>query len=334
MIDKERARLGWGFWVLWTAGQTMAGVVSCWLGAKVPGIGFLLGPAALLIFGVVAGIVQGFALRRQGPPVWRWILISSLAGVVAAGVSFFTMLMGVIATQSSVGLLAGWACAWVVYGAVVGVLLRSIARGRPVMVASTAGWAAAGILGAVVAWATDLFLVTMPQNTLMPFPRVSLTTSVEKLILVGAVYGAVGGAVTGAALVWWLRQPALPREKVARRAEDTRRVAVVGLISGVIAAVLCSYLTPLLLFALEGSLSDLSDLVGFLGAVLADSCLCLPVFGVLSISVCMGGGWAGLAIGRARGKPNLSPWIWVGAAVGGVASYVAGSLLIYAVLGL
>ncbi len=331
-MDEERARLGWGFWVLWTAGQTVAGAVSCWLCAKVPGIGFLLGYAALLTFGVLAGIVQGVALRQQGPPVWRWILISSLAGLVAAGVSLFTMIMGAIATQSSVGLQAGWACAWVVYGAVVGILLRSITPGRPAMVASTAGWATAGIVSGVVGWATDLFLVT--RNTFVPFPSISLNASVEELILVGAVYGAVGGAVTGAALVLLLRQPALPREKVARKAEDTRRVAVAGITSGVIAAVLCSYLTPLLLFALAGFLSDLSDLVDFLGAAQADSFLCLPVFGVLSISVCMGGGWAGLAIARARGKPNLHRWIWVGAVVGGVASYVAGSLLIYAVLGL
>jgi len=288
----------------------------------------------MLIFGVLAGIVQGIALRRFNPRIWRWILTSSLAGVVAAGVSFVMMLIGVLATQTAAGLLAGWACAWVVYGAVVGVVLRPITPGRPVMVASIAGWAAAGILGGVVAWATDLFLVTMPRNTLMPFPSVSLTASVGELILVGAVYGVVGGAVTGAALVWWLRQPALSREKVARKAEDTRRVAVAGVISGVIAAVLCSYLTPLLFFALAGSLSDPSRLADLLGAVLADSFLCLPVFGVLFISVCMGSGWAGLAIGRARGKPNLSPWIWVGAAVGGVASYVVGSLLVYAVLGL
>ena len=105
--DAERARLGWGFCALWVAGLAVAGALSCGLGAKVPWIGSMLAPVAMPVFGILAGIVQGFALRGLDPTIWRWILASSLAGILAGCVSFFAMVMGVVVIVSPVGLLAG-----------------------------------------------------------------------------------------------------------------------------------------------------------------------------------------------------------------------------------
>ena len=328
--EAEPPHLGWGFLAFWVLAHSAAGAVSCRLGAEVPWIGLMVAPAALLIFGVLVGMALGFALRRQDPPVRRWILAGFLAGLVAATVSFFTMLIGVLATQSTVGLVAGWACAWAVYGAVIGGVLSRIIPGRPVIFVSTAGWAVAGIVGGLVGWAKDLWRVT--RTTFVPIPSVYLTSSLADLFLVGAVYGAAGGAITGAVLIWLLRRPVLPPERVARK-EDTRRVAIAGGVSGLIAAVLCSYVTPLVLLMRAGSVSDFDDLANFFGAIVSDSVFCLPVFVALSITLSLGGGYAGLIIGRARGEAGSRSWIWGGAVVGGVLGYVLGSLLMSAVLG-
>ena len=328
--EAERLHVGWGFLALWVPALSVAGAVSCRLGAEVPWIGFMVAPAALLIFGVLAGMVLGFALRKQSPPFQRWILASFLAGLVAATASLFTMLLGLLVTPSSGVMVVGWTWAWAVYGAVIGVVLSRITPGRPVTVVSTAGWAVAGIVGGLVGWAKDLWRVTSPMFDLIP--SVSLTSSLEDLFLVGAVCGAAGGAITGAALVWLSRRPVLPPERVARK-EDTRRVTIAGGISGLIAALFCSNVTALFLSVRAGLVSDLEGLEYWFGPIFFDSVLRLPVFAVLSITLGLGGGYAGLVIGRARGKPDSRPWTWGGAVVGGVLGYILSYLLISVVLG-
>jgi hypothetical protein len=86
----------------------------------------MLAPVAMPVFGILAGIVQGSALRRLDPPIRRWILASSLAGILAGCVSFFAMVMGVVVIVSPAGLLAGWVCAWAGYGAVLGTVLQRL----------------------------------------------------------------------------------------------------------------------------------------------------------------------------------------------------------------
>jgi hypothetical protein len=109
-----------------------AGALTFFLCYFLPLSEYTLPPATLLIFGFVAGGVQGFVLRRQVPPVRRWIQASALAG-------FVTVLRSILPTglaASSVGLHADWAYAWAAYGAVLGVMVQRFLPGQRWMLAS------------------------------------------------------------------------------------------------------------------------------------------------------------------------------------------------------
>ena len=102
-----RTQLGWGFWALWVLALAAVGALSYLVGAVAPVAKFTLPPATMLIFGILAGGVHGFAMRRHIPPARWWILASSVAGFLAACVS----VMATSLAETSIGLLAGWAYA-------------------------------------------------------------------------------------------------------------------------------------------------------------------------------------------------------------------------------
>ncbi len=68
-----RAQGGWGFWALWVPALAAVGALSYLVGAFAPLAEFTLPPAAMVLFGLLAGGVQGFALRQRVPPARRWI---------------------------------------------------------------------------------------------------------------------------------------------------------------------------------------------------------------------------------------------------------------------
>jgi len=108
-------------------------------------------------------------------------------------------------------------------------------------------------------------------------------------------------------------------------------VIVAGVISGLIAAVLCTYLAPLVLTMLmEGSLDSLDLTIYFLSAIYGTP-VCIPTIALVSIPLGVGCGYAGLEIARASGRPDSRLWVWCGAAVGGVAGYLLGSLVAFAI---
>jgi hypothetical protein len=199
------------------------------------------------------------------------------------------------------------------------------------MLASLAGWAVAGLVSGALGWALDVFMVTGTDPTLSPLPATSRTWSMAGLGLMGAVCGATGGAITGAALVMQTRRPAPPQAPEARQAKDTRLVRVAGVISGLVAAVLCTYLAPLILTMLtEGSLDSLDLTIYFLGAIYSTP-VCIPTIALVSIPLAIGGGYIGLEIGRTRRKQDPRPWVWCGAAMGGVTGYILGFLVAFAI---
>ena len=325
--DAERARLGWGFCTLWVAGLSVAGALSYRVAAEAPLAEFTLPPVAIVIFGVLAGGVQGFALRRQAPPAHWWLLSSSLAGLLAAGVS----LLSTSLARSSAGLLAGWAYAWAAYGALLGVALLRFFPGLWVMLLGLAGWATAGMVGAAAGWAADVCVVR-PGSTWDPIPTSSRAWSVEGLAIMGAVFGAAGGAITAAAWAWLLRLGAVPPDPAVREAKDAKLATFAGVASGLIAAAMSAYLAPLVVSVLvEGSLAAV-DMDSYVIGVLGGSVLCLPAAAVVTIPLGIGSGHVGWEIGRARGSPDMRPWIWGGAAVGGVAGTAFGFLLVFASL--
>lgn len=319
-----RRQVGGGFWVLWVFALAAVGALSYRLGAEAPLARLTLPPATMVIFGCLAGGVQGFALRRQIPRARWWVLASSLAGILAACASVVTTSLA----ETSEGLLAGWAYAWAAYGAVLGVMLQRISPRRWWMLASLAGWAVAGIVSGAVGWALDVFLVTETVPTPAFFDLPSRTWSMTGISLVGAVCGATGGALTGAALLLLSRVPVLPQDYGARKAKDTRLVRVAGVISGLIAAVLCAFLAPLVVTVLTGGSLDLT--IYFL-STLYGTPLCIPTIALVSIPLGVGCGYVGLEIARANGRPDSRPWIWCGAALGGVGGYALGTLVAFAI---
>jgi hypothetical protein len=152
----ERSQVGCGFWVLWVLALAAVGALSYCLCYFLPLSEYTLPPATLLIFGFLAGGVQGYAFRRQVPPVRRWIQASSLAGLVAALISILPT--GLAA--SSVGLYAGWAYAWAAYGAVLGVMVQRFLPGRRWMLASLIGWAVASIVSGAVGLVLDVHRIS------------------------------------------------------------------------------------------------------------------------------------------------------------------------------
>jgi hypothetical protein len=280
----------------------------------------------MLLFGFLAGGVYGLALRRQIPPAHWWILASALAGILAAWVS----IVSTSPAETAGGLLAGWAYAWAAYGALFGVMAQRISRRRLLMLTSLAGWAAAGIVSAAVGWALDVFQVTETVPTTAFYDLPSRTWSNQGLALMGALCGVTGGAITGAALVLLSRVQAPRQGSGVRRPQDTRLVNIAGIVCGLGAALLCTYAAPLVLIRLmEGSLESVDLTIFFLSALYA-SPVCIPTIALVSIPLGIGCGYAGLEIGRATGKPGSRLWVWGGAALGGVAGYLLGSLVAFA----
>jgi hypothetical protein len=159
----EPPQVGCGFWALWVLALATVGALSYCLCYFLPMSEYTLPPATMLIFGFLAGGVQGNAFRRQAPPVRRWIQASSLAGLVAALISILPT--GLAA--SSVALYAGWAYAWAAYGAVLGAMLQRFFPGRRLMLASLAGWATAGIVSGAVGCVSDVLRVSGSTELLL-----------------------------------------------------------------------------------------------------------------------------------------------------------------------
>ena len=268
----QQLQVGWGFWVLWVLALAAVGALSYCVASLVPISNYTLPPVTMLAFGFLAGGIQGLAFRRQHPPVRRWILVGSLAGFVAALISILPTALA----ATSAGLYAGWAYAWAVYGAVLGVILQRILPGQRWMLASLAGWAAAGIVSGSVGWIADVLRAsgTIGMHLFSP-PSLSRTWPIESLITVGAVCGATGGAITGAALVLQSRRPpSRVRVRLHDREignDENRRTAVIaGIISGLAAAVLATFVAPLAVTFLEQGSLDSLDLTIFFFNMAAD----------------------------------------------------------------
>jgi hypothetical protein len=126
-----------------------------------------------------------------------------------------------------------------------------------------------------------------------------------------------------------MRDLAQDREMV--KAKDRRLTNIAGAISGLTAAALGTFVAPLVVTILcEGSLDSL-DLTVFFLEMLVGTPLCMPTYGVVSIPLGIGGGRIGLEMARARGRKDVEPWVWSGAAAGGVVGYLLSSLVAFAI---
>jgi hypothetical protein len=108
-------------------------------------------------------------------------------------------------------------------------------------------------------------------------------------------------------------------------------VNIAGVISGLLAALLCTYSAPLVLTVLtEGSLASLDLTIFFLSALYGTP-VCIPTISLVSIPLAIGCAYVGREIGQASAKPASKLWIWGGAVVGAVLGYVLGYLVAFAI---
>jgi hypothetical protein len=178
-----------------------------------------------------------------------------------------------------------------------------------------------------VGWALAVFQVTATDPMLSPLPATARTWSLGGLGLVGAVCGATGAALTGAALVAMSRRTGSAQGRDAGTTKDRRLARIAGAISGLVAAALCTYLGALVLTQLlEGSLESL-DLVIFAMTAIYATPVCIPTIALVSVPLGIGCAYAGQDLAQVRGKQNPKGWIWLGAAIGGVLGYLLGMLI-------
>lgn len=227
------------------------------------------------------------------------------------------------------GLYAGWAYAWAAYGVVLGVVVQRFLPGRRRMLPSLIGWAIASIVSGAVGLVLDVHRISGSTELLFLYSASpSQNWAIDGLLVVGAIWGATGGAITGAALVLQSRRP-WDREMVD--AADKKLTNIAGVATGLAAALLGTFAAPLkVIFLSQGALGS-PDLVVFLINMAARGVLCIPTYLVVCIPLGIGGGRVGLEIARAGGRIDARPWVWFGAAVGGVVGYLLSSLVAFAV---
>lgn len=208
----EPAISGMRFWLWWLL-ATVVGYAVGFLAGFVFGH-FLLGNVMLGI-GVGAGVggLQWLVLRRVVPRSGWWML-STVAGLTVALV-LYAVLHFISTYPFDLGWpwgVFGWAIALFVAGALIGVWQQRILReqvGRPVwwVVASAVGW---GLSALGLAIPSDLWGEYRGAVIFLLF------------MVPPAIAGVILAAITGAALIWLLGQPAQSGERDLSSSKDER----------------------------------------------------------------------------------------------------------------
>ncbi len=219
---RPRRRANWSLWAQWTIATTMGWT----LGALVY-FGILFGleslNSSLLVglvgtgqvgllgasIGLVAGLLQGFSLRRSGYSLHHWLRNSLLGHAVAAiigtlsAIVFAFALAAIDASSIAFNLILG------MFGAVAGLVLgyfqiNAISQRTPSMAAwqitSAIAWAAGCI-------ASELVNKVLSDTYFWPISFVLATrSSLGSAIAAAAACGFTGGAITGIPLARMLRQ--------------------------------------------------------------------------------------------------------------------------------
>ncbi len=223
----ERQRPGWGFWLWWVLATAVGVVVgSAAVVAFDLGVGTVIGTydvPSLRVFSVAfgavigaligapVGLTQAFVLRQQFSGSGWWVLVSILGCSVGAGVGwvglFFALFSGYDFYDWTGATMAG-AALGAPMGAVLGatqwlVLRRRVSLGIGSSVLLGLSVLSAWTLGGISGTTGGLAVLFGTGNTTVNMPGFGGTLLV---IMVGTIGGTVIGAVTGAALVWLLRQ--------------------------------------------------------------------------------------------------------------------------------
>jgi hypothetical protein len=186
-LHSEGSAVGWGFWLKWFLACLAGFVVGIPLFI---GLSLLFGdqPSSVVMENAVNGVIHGaefgiaqwLILRRQVPKVGWWVA-ASIVGF-AIGFPLAKTLFGALST----GLLVAGSAGAVV-GAIVGIPQWWVLRGR----VTGAGW---WVLASVVAWMLSAILGQLGAMA----AGEDFVADLLRVIL--------GAALTGAGMVWLLRQ--------------------------------------------------------------------------------------------------------------------------------
>jgi hypothetical protein len=190
MPDHQDTSIGWDFWLRWVLASTIGvAVLFALIFAVAMLVGAIVGGEAedkvpfVPFVGLSFGIMQWLILRRYIPRAGWWVLVSTAGwllgfGVLAVAEKFTENLM-TRAIQSEVFALVFFLAAGASLGILQWLLLRRhMLRAGWWVLANVVGW---GILGLIVGKSLDRFTDL-------------------------AAMAAVPPAITGAVLVWLLRQ--------------------------------------------------------------------------------------------------------------------------------
>jgi hypothetical protein len=169
---------GWQFWLLWTAGTTVAAGLVFAMNMWVAALGF----------GALVGAVQAFALRGHLARAAWWLPATFVAWPVGAAGSFVPFFIARILNLGHLPIALYSAAA----GAALAVVQMLVLRRE---VSGAAWWIAANALG----WGLGFGI---------GFELRGVQTI--ELVRAGLVSGAIGGAITGAAMLWLLRRRSRP----------------------------------------------------------------------------------------------------------------------------
>ena len=239
---EPRRKPGWGFWLLWVLANAFGGIAG-FVAGSVLSIGVGVGVALvsvvfaghdasvlfsvvltavfLAVFGTALGTAIGYAqwlMLRQHVRKAGWWMLASAAGwtiwclgiVVATALTNLNETASEVKVANAILVAATGAIGLVVGGSQWVVLRRRVRSAGWWILASMAGWAMVGYL-----LATQGVTIGIGGNQLDP---ITVDAASGLLPLVGGIVGAnaMSSSLTGAVLVWLLRQPR-PEETNASR---------------------------------------------------------------------------------------------------------------------
>jgi hypothetical protein len=196
-MNTERTNVGWGFWLAWVLASIMGFGMGSLIGISVsyallPGMGVTdeFGVAHLIMFGTLLGAMSGFlqwvVLREKVARAGPWVLASALGFAIAGGT------LGTMDINENY-VMAGILFA-AVFGVAAGILQWLVIRQRVVRAGL---WILASVFGSLVG------SIAVPAAGAIS----AVTDNYDLSTMVfGLLFGAGLGMITGAVLVWLLRQ--------------------------------------------------------------------------------------------------------------------------------
>lgn len=192
-MNTERTNVDWGFWLAWVLASIVGFGVGALLGMHVAYGLFdrnefdaMLGITLGIVMGATGGYLQWVVLREKVKRVGWWVLASTLGFAVAGGA------LGTIDVNENY-VMAG-ILFMAVFGIAAGIMQWLVLRQQVVRAGL---WVLANILGSLVG------AIGVPAAGVISARTDNYDLST---MVFGLLFGAGLGIITGAVLVWLLRQ--------------------------------------------------------------------------------------------------------------------------------